>query len=115
MDTLYIGNIPSQYHYALFGDGYIDLFNTNELHNNTYTYYRVYTNCGGFYYSQGSRTFSQYNYTIADNINVTDNKCYRQDFPSILFMTLALTFIGVWLLNLLTSIVRKGGILGGLF
>ena len=28
MDTIYIGNIPTEYHYARFGSNYIDLFNT---------------------------------------------------------------------------------------
>ena len=27
MDTLYIGDIPSEYHYAVFNNGYIDFLN----------------------------------------------------------------------------------------
>lgn len=115
MDTLYIGDIPQEYHYALFNNGYIDLYNTDILNNDTYTFYRVYTNAGGFYYRQYQQTYSQYNTTYAQDINVTDNQCYRQDFPSILFMTLFFTLIGIWLFNLITSLIRKGGLLGGLF
>lgn len=114
MDTLYIGDIPQEYHYALFNNGYIDLYNTDTLHNNTYTFYRVYTNCGGFYYRIYEQSYSQYNTTYTQDINVTDNKCYRQDFPSILFMTICFTLIGLWLFNLITSLIRKGGLLGGL-
>lgn len=33
MDTLYIGDIPQEYHYALFNNGYIDLYNTDTLFN----------------------------------------------------------------------------------
>lgn len=115
MDTLYIGDIPQDYHYALFNNGYIDLYNTDTLYNNTYTFYRVYTNVNGFYYRQYQQSYSQYNTTYTQNINVSDKIVYRHDFPSILFMTICFTLIGIWLLNLLTSIIRKGGLLGGLF
>lgn len=115
MDTLYIGDIPIEYHYALFNNGYIDLYNTDTLSNGTFNFYRVYTNCGGFYYRVLQQTYSGFNSTIAQDINVTNNQSYRQDFPSILFMTICFTIIGVWLFNLITSLVRKGGLLGGLF
>ena len=64
MDTLYIGDIPSEYHYALFNNGYIDLYNTPNLSNGTYDFYRIYTNVNGFYYRQMTQTYS-YNYTTA--------------------------------------------------
>lgn len=115
MDTLYIGDIPQEYHYALFNNGYIDLYNTDALHNNTYTYYRIYTNVGGFYYRIYQQTYNQYNTTYAQDINVSNEVVYRRDFPSILFMTICFTLIGIWLFNLITSLIRKGGLLGGLF
>lgn len=115
MDILYVGDIPQSYHFALFNNGYVDLYNVETLINGTYDFYRVYTNAGGFYYRHMSTNYSQYNTTTAQNITVTDNVCYRTDFSNILFLTLAFTFIGVWFLNLLTSCVRKGGILGGFF
>ena len=115
MDVLYTGDIPSDYHYAIFNNGYIDLYNSNTLHNNTYTRYRVFTNVNGFYYSIDNVNVSQYTTTYTTSINTSNNLCYRHDFPSILFMTLAFTFVGIWLLNLMTSLIRKGGILGGLF
>ena len=31
MDVLYIGDIPQDYHYAVFGNNYIDLYNTTDL------------------------------------------------------------------------------------
>ena len=115
MDTLYIGNIPSDYHYAIFNNGYIDLYNTNVLHNNTYTRYRVFTNCDGFYYSVDSVNVGQYTTTYTTDIPVSDNAVYRQDFDSIVIVTFIIALFGVWLLNLITSLIRKGGILGGLF
>lgn len=115
MDTLYIGNIPSEYHFAIFNNGYIDLYNTNVLHNNTYTRYRVFTNCDGFYYSVDSVNVGQYTTTYTTDISVSDNAVYRQDFDSIVVVTFIFALFGVWLLNLITSLIRKGGILGGLF
>lgn len=114
MDTLYIGNIPSDYHYALFGNGYIDLYNTNVLHNNNYNYYRVYTNAGGFFYDYRSTSVSQYTTTYTTDIKVTDNVCYRFDYINILVITLIISIFGIYLFNIMTSLIRKGGVLSGL-
>lgn len=114
MDTLYTGDIPKEYHYALFNNGYIDLYNTDTLHNNTYTFYRVYTNSGGFYYRVYEQSYSQYNTTYTQNINVSDKIVYRQDFDKIVILVFIFAIFGVWLFNLLTSSIRKGGLLGGL-
>lgn len=108
MDTLYIGDIPSEYHFAIFNNGYIDLYNTNVLHNNTYTRYRVFTNVNGFYYDISSVNVGNYTTTYTTDINVSNEVVYRQDFHIILFMTLCFTFIGIWLFNLVTSLIRKG-------
>ena len=114
MDTLYIGDIPSQYHYAIFNNGYIDLYDRDTLTNGTFTYYRVYTNAGGFYYRISSQTYNQYSVSYAQNINVSSNRMYRFDYANILIITLIISIFGVWLFNLLTSLIRKGGLLGGL-
>ena len=115
MDTLYIGDIPQEYHYAIFNNGYIDLYNTNVLHNNTYTRYRIFTNAGGFYYDTSTVQVGQYSTTYTTDISVSSNSVYRQDFNYILICTFIIAVFGVWLFNLLTSLIRKGGLLGGLF
>lgn len=115
MDTLYIGDIPSQFHYAVFNNGYIDLYDRETLHNGTFNSYRVFTNVNGFYYEPRTVTVGQYSTTYTRNINVSDKPVYRTDFPSILFITCVFTIFGVWLFNLLSSLIRKGGVLGGLF
>lgn len=79
-----------------------------------YTFYRVYTNCGGFYYRVMTSTYSQYNTTYTQSIKVTDNSCYRQDFPEICLVTFIICFFALFLFNIITSIIRKGGALGGL-
>lgn len=114
MDTLYIGDIPSEYHYAIFNNGYIDLYNTNVLHNNTYTRYRIYTNVGGFYYDVNEVSIGSYTTNYARDIQCSSDVVYRQDFSAIVVTTFIIAVFGAWLLNLITSIIRKGGILGGL-
>lgn len=114
MDKLYIGDIPTSYHYARFGNGYIDLYDSQVLHNNTYTYYRVYTNDNGFYYSTNSANYSTFVTEYAQPIEVTDEVFYRSDFPNIMIMTFLFVLFGVFLFNIITSLIRKGGLLGGL-
>lgn len=115
MDIVYIGeNIPSEYHYAIFGNGYIDLYNTSELRSGTFDYYRIYTNCNGFYYKHDSQYYGLTNNPVTTIVGVSDKVCYRADFPHIITMTFIIVFFGVFLLNILTSLVRKGGVLGGL-
>lgn len=115
MDCIYIGDIPEQYHYARFSNNYIDLFDTNDLINNhTYTYYRIYLYDNSFVYDVRSQQGSYYSETLQD-VKVSNNFVYRRDFDSIVVITFAFVLFGLWLLNLITSIVRKGGVLGGLF
>lgn len=114
MDKLYIGDIPTSFHYARFGNGYIDLYDSQVLHNNSYTYYRVYTNNNGFYYSTNSANYSSFVTEYTTPIDVTDNIQYRTDFPNIMIMTLIFVLFGLFLFNIVTSLIRKGGLLGGL-
>ena len=113
MDKLYIGDIPREFHFAQFNNGYIDLYNTQELSGDNHEYYRIFTNCGGFYYSRGYRNFG-YISQQAQNIDVTNDVIYRNDFPNILLMTFIITIFGIFLFNIITSLIRKGGLFGGL-
>lgn len=115
MDTIYIGDIPTEFHYARFGSNYIDLFNTNELYNNrTYTYYRVYLYDNLFEYDVRSQEGGYYRETLQD-VKVSQNQVYRRDFGDICIIVALMFGFGIWLLNLMTSLIRKGGVLGGLF
>lgn len=115
MDVLYTGSIPKEYHYAVFSGDYITLYNRPNAINTTLDYYRIYFNAPGFYYSRGSTTFSQYNQTTFENIEVTDEWFYRKDSLNILLFTVIISISTLWLVNLFTSIFKKGGLLSGLF
>lgn len=115
MDKLYIGDIPSQYHYAVFNNGYITLYNKASGHNEILPYYRIYQNNGGFYYSQGETSFSQYTTTYFQDLEVTDEFWYRSDFADIIATTFFIAFFFVLITNIITSFIKRGGLLGGLF
>lgn len=113
MDTLYIGDIPKEYHYARYNSYFIDLYKTPTLQG-TLDYYRVYLYDNFFNYQHLQTTYNPYNETVATSINVTDDYLYRRDFPSIMFMSFIYILLFVFLLNLVTSVFKKGGIFSGL-
>lgn len=116
MDTIYIGDIPTDFHFARFGSNYIDLFNTNDFRQNVnYTYYRIYLYDNLFEYDVRTQQGSSYYSETLQDVKVSQNKVYRRDFGDICIMVALMVGFGVWLLNLVTSVVRKGGVLGGLF
>lgn len=115
MDTIYIGDIPQDFHFARFGNNYIDLFNTNDLRPNVnYTYYRIFLYDNLFEYDIRTQEGSYYSETLQD-VKVSNSQVYRRDFGDICIIIALYVGFGVWLLNLMTSIFRKGGVLGGLF
>lgn len=67
-----------------------------------------------FEYSVDTISGSYYSQTLQD-VKVSNNKVYRRDFGDICIMVSLMVGFGIWLLNLITSSIRKGGVLGGLF
>lgn len=114
MDVLYIGDIPSDYHFARYGSNYIDLYNRATLSNGSYNYYRVYLYDNYFTYDLGTTTVSQYNTIYTRDIEVSNNFMYRRDIDSIFVCVLIFCIFFVFLTNIFTSIVRRGGVFGGL-
>lgn len=97
--------------------GYYDLYDTNYLDaNRTYTYYRFYDNLDQDIYIELSRTTSNYNYGYLSctEIQPKHDYIYRRDYKDIV-TTSAVIILGlVVLINILTSIIRKGGVFSGL-
>lgn len=116
MDKLYIGDIPSDYHFASFGNNYIDLYNVSTLSpNRTYEYYRVYMYDNYFCYEKKTNsTGSYYNIVTFTSVDVTNNRLYRRDFSNVCIISFVMVFFFVFLFNIITSCIRKGGLLGGL-
>lgn len=112
-DKIYTGDIPSEYCYARFSDGHIDLYKNEHL-SGYQDFYRLYMYNNSFQYEHLSTTYSQYNETIATYVVVTDDYKYRRDMPSIMFMSVVEVCILVILFNIVTSVFKKGGLLHGL-
>lgn len=114
MDTLFVGDIPLDYHYAQFGNDYITLYNQPQGYNNTLNYYRIYMNYDRFVYSTGQTQFSQYNPQVFQDISTSNSWWYRSDLFDILGCVFIISFFFVFLFNIMTSCVKKGGVFGGL-
>lgn len=114
MDKIYIGDIPTEYCYAIWGSNYVDLFNSPTLeYGYTYHYYRLYFYEGTFVYEEGDRDGSRYS-TSTQRVEVTDSFLYRRDIGYIFSMSFVVLIGIVMLINLVTSSIKKGGMLGGL-
>lgn len=115
MDTLYIGDIPKEYCYAVFNNGYVDLYNTNNfISGRTYPFFRVYLTYDEFLYSKGNTSISTYTNLSTTRINVSEDMKYRRDFDKICTVTFIICLSVVLIFNIVTSMFKKGGLLGGL-
>lgn len=114
MDTLFIGPIPTDYHYAQFSNDYITLYNQPVGYNNTLDYYRIYFNYDRFMYSQGVSQFSGYNPTNFADIPVSQSWWYRRDLADILLSVFIIVLFFVFIFNIMTSCVKKGGLFSDL-
>ena len=109
--------IAEDFKYIVPGNGYYDLYNTNYLNaNSNYTYYRFYDSVDQDMYQTLERTTSNYNYGLLNAIEIepNNNYIYRKDYPQILSSAFILTIGFIVLINILTSIIRKGGVFSGL-
>lgn len=119
INSFYIpSDISTDYKYLVPHDGYYDLYNTSFLQaGRTYTYYRFY-DClhNQDLYTINSFTQSPYNDSYINTIVVTpSNSLYlRSDFSSIVQTSFIIILFIIFLFNIVSSIIRKGGLLGGL-
>lgn len=67
----------------------------------------------GFFYSKGSQTFGNTT-TYFQEIPVSKEMGYRKDFSGIVVSSFVFIFGIVVLFNLVSSMFKKGGLLGGL-
>lgn len=107
--------IPSGYIYGNITGDYVELYNKPSFQNETATFYRIYYNYSSGLVVSGTRTFGVYSPTTYEVLPISRDVMDRPDYFNILFVTLAFTLCGLWLFNLMTSLVRKGGVFGGLF
>lgn len=112
-DVLYIGDIPQEYHFARFSNNFIDLFKQPNIQGDL-DYYRIYLYDNTFQSEHLSGSFGNFNTFTVTNIQVTDDYHYRRDFPSICLLSFFEICIILIIVNLITSVFKKGGLLSGL-
>lgn len=110
-------DIPTDFKYIVIGNGYYDLYNTPILYpNQTYTYYRFFNDYDQDIYNTYTRTTGSYSSTLnATIIEPTNEYIYRKDYPQILNIVFIYFLFFIILFNIFTSIIKRGGLLGGLF
>lgn len=112
MDTLYTGNIPKEYKYIFLQDGYIYLFNKPFAENETLNCYKI-VNTNGFLYCHD--TFESHELVNFEQVNVSKKHYYRTDYFSILICSCVFALIFIFITNIITSLIKRGGVLHGLF
>lgn len=114
MDTLYIGDIPTDFKFAVFSNDYITLYNKSSANpNETLPYYRIYTNYENFMYSQGQTQFGYYAQNF-EEIKTSNNWLYRNDIDKIFLVSFLFILLFIFVFNIVTSVFKKGGVFGGL-
>ena len=114
-DKVYIpSSVPDGFIYGQYSNDYITLYNKPDAQNETLTYYRIYYKYSSGLVTTGTTTFSNYNRTYFDSIPVSRDVFDRPDFVNIVVLVFIVSVFGIWLINLITSFIRKGGVLSGL-
>lgn len=109
--------IGNDFKYVVPSSDYYDVYNTNYLEaNRDYMYYRFYNNQDQDNYVVLTRSTSNYNYGYLTCFEISPNSSYiyRKDYPQIVNTAFILTLGFVVLINIITSIIKKGGVLSGL-
>lgn len=115
-DKIYLGSdIPNGYKYAVYSSNYITLYNKPSAQGETLTYYRIYFPYSYDLVSTGQTNFSSYSRTYFEEVQTSREFFDRPDAYKIVTIWFIIVFCAIWLLNLFTSLIRKGGVLGGLF
>lgn len=112
-DILYIADIPSDYHYVVFQNDYVTLYNQPSARNETLTYYRIFLNASPGTYISGTQQFGNYTQHFTD-YPVSNSFLYRSDLDKILICVFIIVLFFIFITNIMTSIFRKGGVFGGL-
>lgn len=115
-DKIFLGSsIPDGYEYAVYNNSYITLYNQPSAQGETLTYYRIYFPYSYDLVSTGQTSFSNYSRTTFEHVETSRSFLDRPDSFKIVTIIFVIVVFAVWLLNMFTSLIRKGGLLGGLF
>lgn len=117
MTTIYKNSeIPSEYNIMVPSDSYYDLYKTSVLQpNENYDYYRVFYTLNEDIFVHNNRyNYNTITYLQGTQVNTSDNYIYRHDYKDIVFVSGAYILMFLFLVNIVTSLIKKNGILSGL-
>lgn len=107
--------IPEQYSYiGNITNSYFDLYDKSNIQGSSGVYYRVYYSFEPDYWQAYEYQNSSYYSTNYQQIERTDSILARPDNYKIATTGFCIIFLLIFLINVVTSLIKKGGILGGL-
>lgn len=108
-------DIPKEYNYlGNVTDTYFDLYNKSNIQNSTSDYYRVFYNLSPDLYIHYQDTYGEIFNTNFEQIETSSSVFSRPDCLSIFGVAFIVLFAIVFTINIVTSVIKKGGLLGGL-
>lgn len=102
---VYIGNITNTYY---------DLYDRANIQGTNGNYYRVYYNFEPSYWQEYEYQNSSYYSTNFQSIERTSSIFARPDNYKIFSVAFSFIVLVILLINIMTSIIKRGGVLGGL-
>lgn len=114
MAKLYIPeSIPYDYKYITnITNTYFDIYKVSNTAGTSGTFYRVYYGLDEDIFQQNSYNHSNYSGYNTIQIDRTNDILARKDISNICITSFSVIFLILFLFNILSSILRKGGVLG---
>ena len=114
-DKIYLpSSIPDGFEYATFGNGYVTLYNEPSGYDEQLEYYRIHYDYSSGFVTSGYTTFGL-NEVVFEQVETSREFFDRPDAFSIVIIVMIIGVFGLWLFNLFSSIVKRNGLLSGLF
>lgn len=104
-DYKFIGNIS---------DYYYDLYDKSNIQGSAGNYFRVFYGLDPDYFEFRSYSNNSYYATSFQEVETTSSFLARPDNYKIITCGFCIIFLIIFLINIMTSIIKKGGLLGGL-
>lgn len=113
MVKMYINpDIPKDYKYISLTSNYVDLYNKPYIHDERVNFYRIYYPYNDDVYEKKTVDVSKYTTLQPFEIERTNNFLFRRDADIILIAVFFFTLLFIFLINIATSLIKRGGIFG---
>lgn len=115
-DKIFSSDVPKDFNFLLITTTGYKLYNTDNFEEGgTYEYYEFFTSLSSNTYVHGWDNPTNFSQLVeVHQVEVTDDVFYRSDIHDIIGTTFIFALGFIFLINIITSIVRRNGLLGGL-